>query len=109
MRRGFTLIELMICVAILGIMTGLSGGMLWQQRQALLRETQRERAWQALDYAATRATRGEPLDGPTVEALLQELPRSKLASHDGKLLIHWVEAGGHTKVLTLSVFPGASR
>jgi prepilin-type N-terminal cleavage/methylation domain-containing protein len=109
MRRGFTLIELMVGIAILTILTALAGGTLWQQRKVAIAESQRERAWQALDYAADRVARGEPLEGPAVTALLEKLPSGKLATRDGALTVDWVDATGRAETLRLAVFSRAHR
>jgi prepilin-type N-terminal cleavage/methylation domain-containing protein len=107
-ERGFTLIETMIVVAILGVTSLLLGNAALQQRQAGAAELQRAEAEQLLDYCADRLSSGQRPSSDTVDALAENLPSTKLAiAHQGRLAtltLEWKEPSGRRLVQSLTVF-----
>lgn len=77
-RSGFTLIELMISVALVGILStaaGVRGGI---TRELGFAELQRERALILLEYQASCAATGAPVADAVRERLSAGLPRLQL-------------------------------
>jgi prepilin-type N-terminal cleavage/methylation domain-containing protein len=96
--RGFTLIELMISVALIGIALGTLGGAVALQQRASASVVLRERALQLLEAQADALLHGAPLTGAQLAALKAELPEGALAERsEGGLRIlsaSWKEQGG---------------
>jgi prepilin-type N-terminal cleavage/methylation domain-containing protein len=82
-RRGFTLIELMITIAILGIFGALGWGAVALQRQGAVAELERERALQLLEYQAGCLARGTTPAPATLQALSEGLPQLQLSTSAG--------------------------
>jgi len=105
-RRGYTLIELMVAVAIGGITAaGAVGGVTHLQRMAA-GELHRERALQVLEYEAASRLGGPP-SRPEVRArLLAELPHGTFQLTRGPehtlLTVRWsVDGKTHHRSLPL--------
>ena len=97
-RRGSTLIEMMITVAILGIVAvSTSDGVLQVKRHSAL-ALQRERALQVLEYEAAAVVSGRPVDAAATKALLELLPEARLDSRRSNglrtLRVTWKSARG---------------
>ena len=98
-QRGFTLIELMVAVSMLGIsILAFAGGVARMRGQAA-GEVQRERALQVLEYESTIFANGGHRDPAVAAALMDLIP-------DGKL--ETIRSGGTVR-LTVSWASGASR
>ncbi len=108
MKQGFTLIELMISVAILGITAALGGNLIVRLSRESAELVLRERATQILEYEADMLMRRTPPDATTRRALLAELPESELtiqraAGPVTTAEVRWKGAGGHTEHLSLAI------
>ena len=110
MRLGFTLIEEMIAVAILGIFSALAWAGFGYQRQAATQVVLRERARQVLNYAAASRLAGHDPNPRTVAALTADLPQGRFeAASDDRLdhyLAHWRGMGGRTQTLQVALLRG---
>lgn len=96
--RGMTLIEMMITVAILGIVAvSTSDGVLQVKRHAAF-ALQRERALQVLEYEAAAIVSGRPVDAEATAVLLALLPEGRLESRRSSglrtLRVTWKSARG---------------
>lgn len=105
-ERGFTLIEAMITVAILGIVTV---GLLQAGTTARLRATERlqqERATQVLEFEAEALSSGESPNAEIELTLLAELPASRIERmRTGRTVTVRVTWGhGRTSSRELTVF-----
>src|SRR5947209_20390758 len=88
MHRGFTLIELMITVALVGIASGLSSFGVLENRRMATAAVQQERALQLLEAEADAVMRGQPLEPGTRARLLEELPSANLETRrEGELSV----------------------
>ncbi|MFH1467954.1 MAG: prepilin-type N-terminal cleavage/methylation domain-containing protein [Pseudomonadota bacterium] len=110
--RGYTLVELMITVAIIGISSGIVAGSARQARLVALGELQRERALLLLEYEAGCVERGR-LPDPRVLARLQEsLPDAEVGSERTgdltTLTVHWRPPSGLRQQRSLTVFAGGT-
>lgn len=108
MRRGYTLVELMVVVAVLGILAALAGGTGRAQRLEGLEMEQRERAALLLDYLATCASTGAAQDPATLARLVGALPDERqTALQDGDavtLRVTWRGPGNRPEARALTVF-----
>ena len=100
-QRGFTLIEAMITVAILGISTlAITQGAAYTRSHATA-ILQRERALQVLEYEAGLRIRGESGDDATRRLLLDLLPEAtyeRRAEPGGEtLVVSWISRGKRVK------------
>ncbi len=107
-RRGYTLIETMVCVAVIGITCALAGGAASRVRLAGQAEVQRELAQLVLDYHAGCLSRGEAID-PDVDArLLAPLPDASLSSSPSgdvvTLSLRWRDPFGQTVSRSMASF-----
>ncbi len=114
-RGGSTLVELMIALAMLGILFALSSNGGRSAELQGLGELQRERAWLVLDYRADCAARGVPVDDAVQNRLLDTLPGASVevvrADATVTLTVHWRGAGtaGGLERASITVFQGAQR
>ncbi len=113
MRRGTTLVELMVTVAMVGILGGFAVGLAQFTERAALGEVLRARARVLLDYHARQVSLGQPVD-PEVEARLEaSLPRARVQqARAGKattLTVSWRTPSEADASLALTVLAGEAR
>lgn len=106
--KGYTLIELMICIACLGILAataGVTGGRARELGQAGL---QQQEALLALEYRASCLSTGRPVDAAVAARLLAPLPDAVLAvRQDGAsatIDLGWRDPFGRPAARALTVF-----
>jgi prepilin-type N-terminal cleavage/methylation domain-containing protein len=106
--RGYTLAELMITVAIVGISSGIVAGSARQARLAALGELQRERALLLLEYHAGCAEHGRAPDPAVLARLRESLPDAAVATRrEGDLTtltVGWRPPLGLRQERSLTVF-----
>lgn len=78
MKRGFTLIEQMIAVAMLAIGALAMDALAQHTERAALAELQRARAGVLLEYHAARAMKGQPVEPEVLSRLTASLPEAKV-------------------------------
>ncbi len=107
MKRGVTLIELMIAVAIIGIASVAAGDAAREMRARALEPVQRERALQWLEYQAGALSAGTTPSPEVSARLLAELPEATVAQRREKdvvyLTVSWKAPGGRRASRELAV------
>ena len=107
-RRAYTLIELMIAVAIVGISSAIVMGAASHARQLGIAEMQRERVLNLLDYEAACSAKGVAPDRDTVRRLSEALPDLEVSSvvqaGTATLTVSWRPAVGLRQTRSLTVF-----
>ncbi len=107
-RRGFTLIELMIVVAILGIVAGTSGLTGVELRTRARATLQQEQALIALEYEASRTSTGRQPDPVVAARLAEPLPDLQITRTAvgpvTTIRITWRDPHGHQASRELAVF-----
>jgi len=108
MRRGYTLVELMITVAIIGISTAIIFGAARTARLHGLARLQGERALLLLEYHADCAVDARPVEPAVVEQLTASLPDARVSAEGGggttTLTVHWRPPVGLPQQRSLTVF-----
>ncbi|GDX79091.1 hypothetical protein LBMAG42_09020 [Deltaproteobacteria bacterium] len=105
-RQGSSLVELMVAVAIVGIVAGLSGVSVEGFGGYALR---RERALLLAEYHATRLVQGEALDAAVEARLRAELPSAAVvvtedAQGVARVVVEWEGAFGRRESRSITVF-----
>lgn len=113
MKRGYTLVEQMITVALLGITATAVDLISLQTERAAQAELQRARAGVLLEYHARRVSTGRPVEPEVVGRLTESLPEAKVEhARDGKvvtLTATWRSPTGPAGRRVLTVFQGGAR
>jgi prepilin-type N-terminal cleavage/methylation domain-containing protein len=111
--RGFTLVELMITVALLGILTLLFDAVGHHVERVGLAEVQRERARLLVEYHARQLAAGAPIVPVLDETLRAQVPGLEVRhAREGKLVTvsaTWPAPTGPAGRLSLTVFAGGGR
>jgi prepilin-type N-terminal cleavage/methylation domain-containing protein len=112
MSRGFTLIEAMITVALVGIVSVIFGNVAVSLRRDATELALREHAWQAAEYEASVLARGETPNEQTRQVLLAQLPQGriehvKMASGAVITRVSWRGPHDQRSTVELAVFMGA--
>lgn len=106
-RRGLTLVELMITVAILGILSLAIGNATGRTQRTALGELHRERALLLLEYHAEMLLRSEPPDPAVLERLTHALPKAAVSVERSPgvamLRATWESPAGTPSVRSLTV------
>ncbi len=109
-RRAFSLVELMIAIAILGITAALAGGVGRNSRLDALAELQRERAQLLLEYHAHCRVGGVAPDDAVVSRLTRALPAATLIAVEEAptvtLAVQWNGPRARPETRRLTVFAG---
>jgi prepilin-type N-terminal cleavage/methylation domain-containing protein len=113
MKRGFTLVEQMITVALIGISGVAIDALSIQTERAGLAELQRARAGVLLEYHARRASTGLPPEPSVVSRLTESLPEATVERvSEGNvvtLTATWRAPSGPETRRVLTVFSGGKR
>lgn len=105
--RGLTLIELMICVAIIGILSALSGLSTGHLRMNARAEIQQEQALLLLQHHADHLSKGTEPRAETLARLQAPLPRSSVTFEGGSvttITVVWSDPFGRPSRRSLSAF-----
>ncbi len=107
-RRGYTLIELMVFIAVLGISAAAVGVAGTRLRQSSRAAIQQEQAQVLLDYHAELVATGQPPRQALVDRLEAPLPQAALRREDlgatSTLTLRWVDPMGRSMHRALTVF-----
>ncbi|MFT5680312.1 MAG: prepilin-type N-terminal cleavage/methylation domain-containing protein [Myxococcota bacterium] len=107
-RHGVTLIELMITVAMLGLLVGAFGSATRRIQLIGLVELQQEQARLVLDYHAQRLLDGAAQQPTVSERLTAGLPEATVERLPGDgvetLVVTWRDAVGRQSTRSLTVF-----
>lgn len=99
-RAGFTLIELMVTAALLGIAAGTAVVAVNAQQARAIERVLAEKAMQVLEYHATLVLEKKPADPAVKDRLLGELPQGRLeivpARDTVTVAVTWRAPGGRT-------------
>lgn len=113
MRRGFTLIELMIAVALIGVTSAAVGSYSVYSERAAQTEVQRERARILVEYYARCMATGLSPKRQVVRRLVEALPdvkvEQRLAGDVATIKATWTAPQGSKGQTELTVFAGAKR
>ncbi|MDP2269506.1 MAG: prepilin-type N-terminal cleavage/methylation domain-containing protein [Archangium sp.] len=113
MTRGYTLVELMVTVALIGIGGVAIDAYALQTERAALAELQRARAGVLMQYHARRVSSGQPLEPAVIERLSASLPEAKVervaAGELVTLTATWRVQAGIAGRKVLTVFAGSNR
>lgn len=106
-RRDVTLVELMIVVAILGILTSAVGSATRQAQLTALSELHRERALLLLEYHADQLLLAQAPDPAVLERLTAALPKAAVlverSSGVATLQATWEAPTGRSSTRSLTV------
>jgi prepilin-type N-terminal cleavage/methylation domain-containing protein len=107
-RRAYTLVELMITVAVLGILAALAGGAGRASRLTALGELKRARALVLLEYRAGCEVSGNAPDPEVVARLTEALPGAEVTveAHGPTVTVRarWEGARDRVEERSLTVF-----
>jgi prepilin-type N-terminal cleavage/methylation domain-containing protein len=113
MRRGYTLIELMIVVALIGIIAAAAGVMGARTQSVGVLEVQHERARLLLDYHGLQLARGAAADPEVAGRLEERLPGRTVSTRDQGLVstitVEWTDPFGRPVSRAVTVFRGSPR
>lgn len=111
-RRGFTLVEGMITVALIAIVSLVAGTTAVAERKAAAAVLDAERAAQVLEYEADCLSSGKPVDPEVLARLLADLPKARVeiekAGRAATATVWWTR-GRRTASRSLTVFAKGAR
>lgn len=110
--RGFTLVEGMVTVALIGIVSFIAGATAVSERRAAAAVLDGERAAQVLDYEADCLSTGKAPDPQVLVRLQADLPSARLAvakaGGTATITVSW-KRGGTEGSRSLTVFAKGAR